>query len=168
MNYVHSSPSPFSSPLFRWRLRPRALVDVTDIDTSTTLLGDPIASPICVAPSALQKLSHPDGEMANAKACAEFKTCMTLSSYSTTSIEDVRKASPEGLLWFQLYVYKNRETSKMLIQRAEGKWNRHGAYRMGKREGERKDESWLTLPPIQSSCPIRHLPVQRLGTRPWS
>ena len=50
---------------------PKVLVDVTKIDTKTTILGERISSPICIAPSAMQKMAHPDGEIATSKAAAK-------------------------------------------------------------------------------------------------
>jgi isopentenyl diphosphate isomerase/L-lactate dehydrogenase-like FMN-dependent dehydrogenase len=54
----------------RLRILPRVLIDVSKINTKTTILGDPIDSPICVAPSAMQQMAHPDGELATSKASA--------------------------------------------------------------------------------------------------
>jgi (S)-2-hydroxy-acid oxidase len=103
----------------RLRILPRALIDVNTINTETTILGDKVSSPICIAPTAMQKMAHPDGEVATSKAAAKTNTLMTLSSWSTTSIEDVAKADPKGLRWFQLYVYKDRVVTMDLIRRAE-------------------------------------------------
>lgn len=100
------------------RLRPRMLVDVSHIDTSTTVLGVPLAFPVGVAPCALHGLVHPDAEVATARAAASVGSLMTLSTMSHRTIEEVAQASPERL-WFQLYLYKDREVSRALIQRAE-------------------------------------------------
>ncbi len=56
----------------RLRLMPRVLVDVSKINTETTILGVKVASPICVAPTAMQKMAHPDGELATSKASARY------------------------------------------------------------------------------------------------
>ena len=103
----------------RLRIVPKILVDVTKIDTSTTILGERVASPICIAPTAMQKMAHIDGELATARAAAKSDTLMTLSSWSTTSLEDVAAAAPGGYRWFQLYVYKDREVTLDLVRRAE-------------------------------------------------
>mmetsp|Transcript_11461 Transcript_11461/g.14942 ORF Transcript_11461/g.14942 Transcript_11461/m.14942 type:complete len:391 (-) Transcript_11461:487-1659(-) len=104
----------------RLRLRPRILRDVSAIDISTTVLGDKVASPICVAPTAMQRMAHDQGECANAKACARENTLMTLSSWSTTALEEVAEAGgPSVPRWFQLYVYKDRDVVLDLIRRAE-------------------------------------------------
>lgn len=103
----------------RIRLLPRILIDVSKIDTSTTILGVKVSSPICVAPTAMQKMAHADGELATSKACVRNKTLMTLSSWSTTALEEVAAIAPGGYRWFQLYVYKDRVVTMDLIKRAE-------------------------------------------------
>ena len=67
----------------RWRLRPRVLVDVSEVTTSTTVLGEPVAMPILVAPVAFQRLAHPDGEAGMARAAASAGTVMCLSTLAT-------------------------------------------------------------------------------------
>ncbi|KAK3836228.1 MAG: hydroxyacid oxidase-like protein 1 [Linnemannia gamsii] len=113
----------------RYRLRPRILRDVSKVDTQTTLLGHPVASPICIAPTAMQRLANDAGEKATARAAAKAKKCMILSSWSTTSAEDTIAAGQEvpvdlstpglPLYWFQLYVYKDRVVTEQLIRRVE-------------------------------------------------
>jgi len=103
----------------RLRLMPKILVDVSSLSTETTVLGDKVSSPICIAPSAMQKMAHPDGELATARANYRHKGLMILSSWSTTALEEVAQAAPEGLRWFQLYVYKDRDVTLDLIKRAE-------------------------------------------------
>lgn len=100
------------------KLRPRMLVDVSQVDVSTTVLGMPLAFPVGIAPCALHGLVHPDAEVATARAAAGMGSLMTLSTMSHRSLEDVAHAAP-GQWWFQLYVYRDREVSRALIQRAE-------------------------------------------------
>ncbi|KAI9504450.1 hydroxyacid oxidase 1-like protein [Coemansia spiralis] len=101
-------------------IRPRVLRDVSQIDTTTTVLGQQVSSPICIAPTAMQRMAHPDGECATARAAAKNQTCMVLSSWSTTSIEDVAAASNASApKWMQLYIYKDREATRKLIERAQ-------------------------------------------------
>lgn len=101
-------------------IRPRVLQnDVSKRELSTTVLGIPISFPVCVAPTAMQKMANELGEVANAMACHAEGTIMTLSTISTTSIEDVARAVPNSPKFFQLYIYKNRQLTKSLIQRAE-------------------------------------------------
>ncbi|KAJ1988494.1 Hydroxyacid oxidase 1 [Coemansia spiralis] len=101
-------------------IRPRVLRDVSQIDTTTTVLGQQVSSPICIAPTAMQRMAHPDGECATARAAVKNQTCMVLSSWSTTSIEDVAAASNASApKWMQLYIYKDREATRKLIERAQ-------------------------------------------------
>ncbi|CAM9528053.1 unnamed protein product [Heterosigma akashiwo] len=107
----------------RLRMRPRILRDVSKVDISTTILGDKISFPICVAPSAMQRMAHDDGENATARACAKAGTLSTLSSWSTVALEEVARAGaaaePSAPRWFQLYVYKDRGLTLELVRRAE-------------------------------------------------
>ena len=77
----------------RLLLRPRFLIDVSRMDTSVSVLGERLRSPLCVAPTAMQRMAHPDGELATARACVKRGMLMTLSSLSTTSLEDVAIAA---------------------------------------------------------------------------
>ncbi|KAL4392801.1 hypothetical protein AHAS_Ahas03G0381400 [Arachis hypogaea] len=104
----------FSRILFR----PRILIDVSEIDLTTTVLGFKISMPIMVAPTAMQKMAHPEGEYATARASAAAGTIMTLSSWATSSVEEVASTGP-GIRFFQLYVYKDRNIVIQLVRRAE-------------------------------------------------
>ena len=99
-------------------LRPRVLVDVSAVDTSTTVLGTPLALPVMLAPTAFNRLAHPDGEMAAARAARAAGTIMIGSTLSTCALEEVSGACGGGL-WFQLYVYKDRGMTRELVARAE-------------------------------------------------
>ena len=101
----------------RLHLRPRVLVDVSRTDTATEVLGTPVAVPVLLAPTAFNKLAHPEGEEAAARAAAAAGTVMVASTFSTCSLEEI--ASAGGPLWFQLYVYKDREVTRDLVLRAE-------------------------------------------------
>jgi 4-hydroxymandelate oxidase len=102
----------------RIALRPRVLVDVSNLDMVTTVLGAPISMPVLLAPAAGHKLCCTDGEAATARVAAAAGTIMILSTLSTLSIEEVAQGAA-GPKWFQLYVYKDREITRMLVQRAE-------------------------------------------------
>ncbi|XP_075083193.1 glycolate oxidase isoform X2 [Nicotiana tabacum] len=104
----------FSRILFR----PRILIDVSKIDLSTTVLGFKISMPIMIAPTAMQKMAHPEGEYATARAASAAGTIMTLSSWATSSVEEVASTGP-GIRFFQLYVYKDRNVVAQLVRRAE-------------------------------------------------
>uniref|UniRef100_A0A6I8N724 Hydroxyacid oxidase 1 n=1 Tax=Ornithorhynchus anatinus TaxID=9258 RepID=A0A6I8N724_ORNAN len=103
----------------RWKLYPRVLRDVSALDLSTSVLGQRVSMPICVAATALQRMAHADGEIATVRACRAMGTGMMLSSWATSSIEEVAQAAPDGIRWLQLYIYKDRELTKQLVERAE-------------------------------------------------
>src|SRR5688572_13596444 len=100
----------------RRRLRPRVLVDVSAIDTSTTLLGTPLAMPIGVAPTAQHAYAHPEAECATAAACAQAGALLCASMMSSRTLEEIGRSS--GPRWFQLYVMRDRELTRSLVQRA--------------------------------------------------
>ena len=102
----------------RMALRPRVLTGTGHVSTGTQVLGLPLALPVVLAPTAFNKLGHPDGELAAARAAGRAGTAMCCSTVSSTPIEEVA-ASATGPLWFQLYVYRDREVSRDLIRRAE-------------------------------------------------
>ena len=105
----------------RRRLRPRMLVETSQVDTSSTLLGFPVSAPFGIAPMALQGLLDLHGESAMARAAAAAGVAMLLSTVSSQSIEAVAEAGAAGSgpRWFQLYVHRDREVSRSLVQRAE-------------------------------------------------
>merc|ERR1719174_2090736 len=102
-----------------WRLRPRNFIDVSTVDTGTTVLGHRLEVPILAAPTALLKMGHEDGEAAVARGCAKMGAGNCLSTTASLSLEDVATASPDCYRWFQLYVYKDHEKTKNLVQRAQ-------------------------------------------------
>ncbi|XP_071708878.1 glycolate oxidase 1-like [Rutidosis leptorrhynchoides] len=135
----------FSRILFR----PRILIDVSKIDMTTTVLGFQISMPIMVAPTAMQKMAHPDGEYATARASAAAGTIMTLSSWGTSSVEEVASTGP-GVRFFQLYVYKDRNIVTQLVKRAENAGFKAivltvDTPRLGRRESDIKNR--FVLPP---------------------
>jgi isopentenyl diphosphate isomerase/L-lactate dehydrogenase-like FMN-dependent dehydrogenase len=102
----------------RWRLRPRVLVDVAEVDTRTTVLGEPVAMPILVAPVAFQRLAHPDGEAGMARAAAGAGTVMCVSTLATARPGEVAAAAPDARLWFQLYCFRDRGVTRALLSEA--------------------------------------------------
>jgi 4-hydroxymandelate oxidase len=102
----------------RLRLRPRILVDVSQLDTRVTLFGRELAFPILLAPTAYHKLVHPEGEIATARGASAANATMVLSTTATTSLEDVAKVATRSL-WFQLYVQPDRDFTRDLVRRAE-------------------------------------------------
>jgi 4-hydroxymandelate oxidase len=143
----------------RLLLRPRMLNDVSHVKLETTVLGLPISSPIAVAPSAFHGLAHRQAELGTAQAVQEAGTVMTLSTLSNTSIERVATQT-DGRLWFQLYLYRDRELARALIQRAEAAGARAivltvDAPELGRRESN--ERLGFSLPP--------HLEAPNVGTR---
>lgn len=103
----------------KYRIRPRVLRDMSQIDPSASAFGTRHSVPIGVAPTAMQCLAHPDGEVATARACREAGVPMGMSSFSTQRLEDVAGAIEEGTHVLQLYLFEEREHSRKLIQRAK-------------------------------------------------
>jgi isopentenyl diphosphate isomerase/L-lactate dehydrogenase-like FMN-dependent dehydrogenase len=99
-------------------LLPRVLVDVGSVSTATTVLGTEVSLPVLVAPVALQRMAHPDGEPGMAGAAAEVGTIMTLSTLATSDATEVAAAAPGAPRWYQLYVTKDRAVSKALVDAA--------------------------------------------------
>lgn len=101
----------------RRRFRPRTLVDVSVRDTSTRILGQPASFPAIVGPTGLNGLQWPDGDLAIARAAAAAGLPFAMSTVSMSFIEDlVRETS--GRLWLQAYVFREREITDRLIDRA--------------------------------------------------
>jgi isopentenyl diphosphate isomerase/L-lactate dehydrogenase-like FMN-dependent dehydrogenase len=100
----------------RWQLRPRVLVDVAEVGAGTTVLGSEVSFPLLVAPTAFQRLAHPEGELATARAAAAAGTIMCLSTLSSVSPAELAAASPGAPLWFQLYWSQDRGFTKELVE----------------------------------------------------
>jgi isopentenyl diphosphate isomerase/L-lactate dehydrogenase-like FMN-dependent dehydrogenase len=99
----------------RWHLRPRILVDVRSVSTETTLLGRETSMPLLVAPTAFQRMAHPDGELATARAAAATGTVMCQSTLSSVTPAELRAAAPDGRRWFQLYWSTDRAFTRDLL-----------------------------------------------------
>jgi isopentenyl diphosphate isomerase/L-lactate dehydrogenase-like FMN-dependent dehydrogenase len=99
-----------------WVIRPRMLAGAYPPDPSTTVLGAELSMPILVAPWAYQRMAHPDGELATARAAAKAGTIMVVSSTAFAYLEDVAAAS-DGPKWWQLYVFTDRALSAELLHR---------------------------------------------------
>ncbi len=101
-----------------YEFRPRVLVDVSQVDMSTTLFGQRIDWPFFCSPTALQRLFHWEGERATARAAHASGTIFSLSSISSTTIEETAAFTP-GPKVFQVYVFKDRSLSREFVQRAK-------------------------------------------------
>lgn len=103
--------------LDRWRIVPRAFVDVSAVTTSCAIVGCDAAFPLAIAPMAGQRMVHPDGELAMARAAARAGVPMILSLSSTVAVEHV--GAVDGLsLWFQLYPFADRALDRAVVARA--------------------------------------------------
>ena len=98
--------------------RPAILRDVSKVDTSRVVLGERVEWPFGIAPTGFTRMMHAEGEIAGAKAAAAAGIPFALSTMGTTSIEDVAAAAPGGRHWFQLYMWKDRDRSMALVERA--------------------------------------------------
>ena len=100
-------------------LRQRVAVDIDNRSTRTTMIGQPVAMPVAIAPTGLTGMQHADGEILAARAARQFGIPFTLSTMSICSIEDVSAATGGHPFWFQLYVMRDRDFIERLIDRAK-------------------------------------------------
>jgi len=138
----------------RVKLRPRMLVDVSNRNLSTSILGQSLQLPLLLAPMAFQCLAHPDGEVATALAAVNMGVGMILSTLSTKSIEEVamtcENTSSDAPRWFQLYIHKDRGLTRALVERAYAAGYKAlcltvDAPVLGRREKDKRNE--FALPP---------------------
>ncbi|XP_027125894.2 peroxisomal (S)-2-hydroxy-acid oxidase GLO3-like isoform X1 [Coffea eugenioides] len=136
----------------RINILPRVLVDVSKIDISTSILGYRTSAPLMIAPTGGHKLAHPEGEVATARAAAACDTIMAVSFSSSRPLEEVA-SSCNAIRFFQLYVYKRRDITALLVRRAE----RSGfkaviltadTPRLGRREADIKNK--MIAPPVRN------------------
>ncbi len=97
---------------------PSILRDVSDVDMSCTITGGPSAMPFGIAPTGFTRMMHTAGERAGAAAAGAAGIPFSLSTVGTTTPEDVAAANPTGRNWFQLYMWKDRERSLDIMNRA--------------------------------------------------
>ncbi|XP_077490865.1 L-lactate oxidase-like [Amblyomma americanum] len=102
----------------RFRFRPRALVDVSMVNTATTVLGRRMSFPIGFSPSAAHMIANPVGEFGTAQAARDAGTVMIVSAMSTASLEDIRASAPDLVLWQQIYLFTNRSLTESMVRRA--------------------------------------------------
>ena len=107
-----------SAALAARALRNRVLVDVHHRDTGSRLLGLDLPHPIILAPTALHRVVHPGGELETARGAAAADALYTVSTATSTRLEDIAAAAPQGLRWFQLYHLGAREATERLIAQA--------------------------------------------------
>jgi len=98
---------------------PSILKDVSTADLTRTALGETFSMPLGIAPTGFTRMMQTEGEIAGARAAEKFGIPFTLSTLGTTAIEDVVASAPGGRNWFQLYMWKDREGSMALVERAK-------------------------------------------------
>jgi len=161
----------------RIQIRPRVLVDVSQISMATTLLGTPVAMPICVAPSAMHGAACADGECATARAAGALGTLMAVSTESTRTLEEIAQAAT-GPLWFQLYFSSStRGHAERLVKRAEAAGYRAiivtvDSSRWGQKERHARSEATYEWPSsgnfIQDPLPDRNEDEADGATITWA
>ena len=134
------------------RLAPRVLVDVSEIDTSVTVLGRRWPHPVGVAPMAYMRHAHPDGEAALGRAAAASGAMLTLSTQTTTPPADVAAGMGDAGRWFQLYVFRDRAVTDDLVAAA-----REGGF-----------ELWSSRSTSRWAARAIAAPVSCRPTRRWS
>lgn len=100
----------------RWVIPHRVLVDVSNLEPGTTILGREEPLPILLAPTAFQRMAHPEGELATARAARALGAIMIVSTIATVSLEQIAETGVRR--WFQLYVLKDRDFTAGLVRRA--------------------------------------------------
>ncbi|CAO3657466.1 unnamed protein product [Mucor hiemalis] len=103
-------------------LRPRVMVNVKDVDASTTMLGSRTALPLYITATALGKLGHPEGEVVLTKAAKSRDLIQMIPTLASCSFDEiVDAAAPGQTQWLQLYVNGNREVSEKFVRHAESR-----------------------------------------------
>jgi L-lactate dehydrogenase (cytochrome) len=100
------------------KLRQRVAIDMSKRSTASSMIGQPVAMPVALAPVGLTGMQHADGEILCARAAKAFGVPFTLSTMSICSIEDVAEGTGNHPFWFQVYVIKDRGFMERLIERA--------------------------------------------------
>jgi len=101
----------------RLQLEPSVLVDVSEIDTRVNLFGTVFESPILLAPVAYHRLYHAEGEIGTARGASAAGAGFVISTFTTTAIDEIARNTQQPI-WFQLYVQRDREFTKDMVQRA--------------------------------------------------
>lgn len=99
--------------------RPNILRNVSEVSLACKVLGQKFEMPVGIAPTGFTRMMHTEGEIAGARAAANFGIPFSLSTLGTTTIEETFAAAPNGVNWFQLYMWKDRDASVQLLQRAQ-------------------------------------------------
>lgn len=97
-------------------LRPRMFRDVAAVDTTTTLLGTPVAAPVGISPTGFQHLAHADGELATARGADRAGSLFTLATRSLRPLSELGAAA--GAWWFQIYILRDRDLTATIVRAA--------------------------------------------------
>lgn len=143
-----------TAALARIKVLPPLLTGVSRVDLSTTVLKDKIALPIMLAPAAAQRMYHPQGALAAARAAAALDTVFGVSSSACNSVEEIAAAS-QGPKWFQLYMPKDRAVARRLLERVERAGYR--ALVLTVDLGERKDADLRNRFALPREMTLKHL-----------
>ena len=146
----------------RWRFQPRALTGINEVDTATRLLDRDLPLPLVLAPTGYTRMMHPAGESGVARAAQRHRLPYTLSTMSTTSIEDVAAAAQPDL-WFQLYIQNDEGLTKELVSRADAAGYRVlvvtvDTFVTGHRT--RDERNGLTIPPALTMATIGNIAIK--------
>ena len=147
---------------WRYVISPRVLVDVSSVSLATTVLGQPVDLPVLFGPSGYQKLSHPDGELATARASLRVGTTMVLSTSSNYSLEEVGAIARDP--WYQLYWFTDEGVTRDMIERAAANGYRALVLTVDAptkvwREGEMRDPPEIPDGIISANVPDRPLTI---------
>ena len=124
------------------QIRARRLVDVSSVDTTVSVLGCTMKTPVILAPVGVQQQLHPEGELASARAAASRKCLFTVAMLSSFSTGEIA-AEAQGPLWFQLYPGPDRATTRELLERAEAAGSKVLVVTVdGPVRGNREREGW--------------------------
>ncbi|MEQ9448432.1 MAG: alpha-hydroxy acid oxidase, partial [Rhodospirillaceae bacterium] len=103
----------------KFTFAPSYLVDVSKVDTKTTLFGKTLDWPVILSPTGTTRLFHHEKELGVARAAAKMNTLYSVSTMATTSLEDIAAAAPDGLRMFQIYILKDRTLTAEFVERSK-------------------------------------------------
>ncbi|CAX45618.1 L-lactate dehydrogenase [cytochrome], putative [Candida dubliniensis CD36] len=135
--------------------KPRVMIDVTEVDTSTTMLGTNVSAPFYITATALGKLGHPDGEKVLTRGAYKHDIIQMIPTLASCSFDEiVDESKPNQTQWFQLYVNSDREITKKIVQHAEARGMKGlfitvDAPQLGRREKDMKTKSIVDLSFVQ-------------------
>jgi len=136
--------------------RPRILVDVEKVDFTTTMLGTKVDLPMYITATALGKLGHPEGEVVFTRAAKKHNVVQMIPTLASCSFDEIMDAADDQVQWLQLYVNKDREITKKIVQHAEkrgckGLFITVDAPQLGRREKDMRSKFTDTGSNVQSS-----------------